>query len=63
MGDNVFQFLGLPRRMPAEVPTAIRVEGWQEIYGGFEPAQAAEQSGRCLDCGNPYCEWKCPVHN
>ena len=18
---------------------------------------------RCLDCGNPYCEWKCPVHN
>jgi glutamate synthase (NADPH/NADH) small chain len=63
MGDNVFQFLDLPRRMPAEVPTSLRVLGWQEIYGGFEPAQAADQSGRCLDCGNPYCEWKCPVHN
>ncbi len=63
MGENVFQFLDLPRRMPAEVPTAVRVEGWQEIYGHYEPLQAAEQSGRCLDCGNPYCEWKCPVHN
>ena len=63
MADAAFQFIDLPRRMPAEVPTAVRVEGWQEIYGGFEPAQAAEQSGRCLDCGNPYCEWKCPVHN
>ena len=24
---------------------------------------AASQAGRCLSCGNPYCEWKCPVHN
>lgn len=63
MKDPNFQFLELPRRMPAEVPTAVRVLGWQEIYGGFDAAGAAEQSGRCLDCGNPYCEWKCPVHN
>jgi glutamate synthase (NADPH/NADH) small chain len=49
--------------MPAEVPTAVRVLGWQEIYGGYDAAGAAEQAGRCLDCGNPYCEWKCPVHN
>ena len=21
------------------------------------------QAGRCLSCGNPFCEWKCPVHN
>jgi glutamate synthase (NADPH/NADH) small chain len=63
MKDPNFQFLELPRRMPAEVPTAVRVLGWQEIYGGFDATGAAEQSGRCLDCGNPYCEWKCPVHN
>lgn len=61
--NNVFQFIDLPRRMPQEVPTTIRVSGWQEIYGGFDAADAASQSGRCLDCGNPYCEWKCPVHN
>lgn len=61
--DNVFQFLDLPRKMPAEVPTPVRVAGWQEIYGGFDATGAASQAGRCLDCGNPYCEWKCPVHN
>ena len=28
-----------------------------------KPVVAAEQAHRCLGCGNPYCEWKCPVHN
>ena len=63
MADNLFQFLELPRRMPQPIPTPVRITGWQEIYGGFDAAGAAEQAGRCLDCGNPYCEWKCPVHN
>lgn len=63
MSQKPFQFLDVPRRMPRELPVAVRVEGWTEIYGPFEPAQATEQAARCLDCGNPYCEWKCPVHN
>ena len=58
-----FQFLELPRRMPRELDVAVRVLGWKEIYGQYEAPQAVEQSARCLDCGNPYCEWKCPVHN
>jgi glutamate synthase (NADPH/NADH) small chain len=63
MSTKPFQFLEVPRRMPRELPVAVRVEGWTEIYGAFEPAQATEQAARCLDCGNPYCEWKCPLHN
>ena len=63
MADPLFQFIDLPRRMPTPLPTPVRVNGWQEIYGGFDPDAAAAQAGRCLDCGNPYCEWKCPVHN
>lgn len=63
MSQKPFQFLDVPRRMPRELPVAVRVEGWTEIYGAFEPTQATEQAARCLDCGNPYCEWKCPVHN
>ncbi|MFA5591523.1 MAG: glutamate synthase small subunit, partial [Lysobacteraceae bacterium] len=63
MADPLFQFIDLPRRMPAPLPTPVRVNGWQEIYGGFDPDAAAAQAARCLDCGNPYCEWKCPVHN
>ena len=63
MSAHDFQFLELPRKMPKELPVAVRVHGWSEIYGSFEPASATAQAERCLDCGNPYCEWKCPVHN
>ena len=58
-----FQFLELPRKMPKEIPSQLRIHGWDEIYGSFDSANAGAQAGRCLDCGNPYCEWKCPVHN
>lgn len=58
-----FHFLKAPRQMPKELPVAVRVEGWSEIYGSYPAEEAASQSARCLDCGNPYCEWKCPVHN
>jgi len=58
-----FQFLELPRKMPKEIPSQLRIHGWDEIYGSFDSASAGAQAGRCLDCGNPYCEWKCPVHN
>ncbi|MFC4727465.1 FAD-dependent oxidoreductase [Coralloluteibacterium thermophilus] len=63
MQKNVFQFLDVPRQPPRELPVSVRVLGWKEIYGDFAPAEAAEQSARCIECGNPYCEWKCPVHN
>lgn len=59
-----FQFLDLPRAMPDKVPLAERRAGsFDELYGRFGPPEAAHQAGRCLDCGNPYCEAKCPVHN
>ncbi len=61
---QLFQFLDAPREMPAKVPLAERVAGsFDELYGRFGQAEAAHQAGRCLDCGNPYCEAKCPVHN
>jgi len=63
MSSKPFQFLDQPRRMPQELPVQVRLAGWQEIYGKFEQPKAVEQASRCLDCGNPYCEWKCPVHN
>lgn len=63
MAHDPFQFLKTPRRMPSELPVPVRIADWQEIYGRFEAPAAATQAERCLDCGNPYCEWKCPVHN
>lgn len=60
---NNFQFLDLPRIDPAKTPAAERVHQFKEIYGQFDPQSAGQQAGRCIACGNPYCEWKCPVHN
>ena len=58
-----FQFVELPRQDPDKVTARRRVRDWGEIYGHYEIKTAAQQAGRCIDCGNPYCEWKCPVHN
>lgn len=63
MSDMTFQFLDAPRADPAKVQVPVRIKHFDEIYGQFDPESAGEQAGRCLACGNPYCEWKCPVHN
>ena len=62
MGD-VFQFLNVQRRDGSKTEAGVRIKQFKEIYAPFDAAQAAEQADRCLACGNPYCEWKCPVHN
>ncbi|MEE4637578.1 MAG: FAD-dependent oxidoreductase [Wenzhouxiangella sp.] len=56
-------FLESPRRDPEVLAIPIRVRNWEEIYGQYESESAADQSSRCINCGNPYCEWECPVHN
>ena len=62
MGNN-FQFIQIQRIDPAKTSADKRVNNFNEIYGQFDEKNAKEQSDRCLACGNPYCEWKCPVHN
>ena len=60
---NVFQFLEVQRTDPGKKPAFVRVTEFGEIYGDYEQQEAADQAERCIECGNPYCEWKCPVHN
>ncbi|QIT53914.1 FAD-dependent oxidoreductase [Aquisalimonas sp. 2447] len=62
MGNN-FQFIEVPRQDPRKEAVEVRVGNFNEIYDQFDKETAAAQADRCLDCGNPYCEWKCPVHN
>src|SRR5215472_16140162 len=63
MTDRNLQFLDIPRTDPPKSPAEARVRHFREIYAPYDPAAAAQQAGRCLACGNPFCEWKCPVHN
>ena len=61
--DKNLQFLELKRMDPDVISPAKRKKNYNEIYGHYTSQIASEQSGRCIECGNPYCEWKCPVHN
>lgn len=60
---DVFRFIELARQDPDKLTPAERSGRFEEIYASYDSNEAAEQAGRCLQCGNPYCEWKCPVHN
>jgi glutamate synthase (NADPH) small chain len=60
---NPMQFLEVPRQDPVKTAAEVRIYDYREIYGQFDPKTAKLQAGRCIACGNPYCEWKCPVHN
>ncbi|NIM29137.1 MAG: FAD-dependent oxidoreductase [Gammaproteobacteria bacterium] len=60
---NPFQFVDVPRQDPKKLDVEVRVRNYREIYGQFDEQGAVSQSARCIACGNPYCEWKCPVHN
>jgi glutamate synthase (NADPH/NADH) small chain len=61
--NNDFQFVEVGRIDPEKVPASKRKKEFKEIYAPSTQDQVASQSHRCLECGNPYCEWKCPVHN
>lgn len=61
--SNDFQFIDVGRKDPLKRPLRQRKTQFVEIHEQFKPDAAADQAHRCLECGNPYCEWKCPVHN
>ena len=61
--NNNFQFLDVGRQDPSKKAIDVRKAEFVEIYQPFNEEEVQDQSHRCLECGNPYCEWKCPVHN
>jgi len=61
--NNDFQFIDVGRIDPKKIEMKGRTHDFGEIYQPYKKEEAADQSHRCLECGNPYCEWKCPVHN
>ncbi|WP_286271383.1 FAD-dependent oxidoreductase [Thalassotalea hakodatensis] len=63
MSKNVYQFIDVNRIEPPKKPIDERKIDFVEIYNPLSSEQSSGQADRCLDCGNPYCEWKCPVHN
>ena len=57
------EFLDTQRIEPEKRLVVERVKDFGEIYEFFETKEAASQSDRCIQCGDPFCLNKCPLHN
>jgi len=63
MAQRMLRFVDVGKAMPDKRPPDLRTEDFGEIYAEFSPERAAEQAGRCSQCGVPYCQTHCPLHN
>ena len=64
MADNpMLKFVSIERDMPEKRDAAARREDFHEIYAEYADEKAKEQAARCSQCGVPYCQSHCPLHN
>ncbi len=59
----MLKFVKVMRDMPEKRDANVRAKDFQEIYAEYADAKAKEQSSRCSQCGVPYCQSHCPLHN
>ncbi|WP_299651114.1 NAD(P)-dependent oxidoreductase [uncultured Tateyamaria sp.] len=59
----MLKFVKIDRDMPEKREADIRREDFNEIYAEYADAKAKEQASRCSQCGVPYCQSHCPLHN
>jgi glutamate synthase (NADPH/NADH) small chain len=61
--SKMLAFTHTPNEMPAKRKAAERAGDFHEIYAEFLAEKAAVQSSRCSQCGVPFCQVHCPLHN
>ena len=61
--SKMLKFVTVDRQTPEKRGAEDRREDFGEIYREFAAERAAEQAGRCSQCGVPYCQSHCPLHN
>jgi glutamate synthase (NADPH) small chain len=61
--QKMLKFVTLGKEMPEKRDASSRAQDFQEIYREYADRKAAEQAGRCSQCGVPYCQSHCPLHN
>lgn len=59
----MLKFVDVERDMPAKRAADERNKDYNEIYAAYATAKAEEQASRCSQCGVPYCQSHCPLHN
>ncbi|HPA39194.1 MAG TPA: NAD(P)-dependent oxidoreductase [Phenylobacterium sp.] len=63
MAERMLKFITVERTTPAKRAAKARSGDFHEIYADFIDAKAAEQASRCSQCGVPFCQTHCPLHN
>lgn len=62
-GQKMLKFTKVERDMPEKRVPSLRTSDFDEIYRQYAEVKAAEQSSRCSQCGVPFCQDHCPLHN
>lgn len=63
MPERMLSFVNVARRMPEKRQAARRARDFREIFDTYRPDSATQQASRCSQCGVPFCQIHCPVHN
>jgi len=59
----MLKFVTVDRAMPSKRAADERNQDFNEIYSAYAEKKAEEQASRCSQCGVPYCQAHCPLHN
>ncbi|MFK5880757.1 MAG: glutamate synthase subunit beta [Sulfurospirillum sp.] len=57
------EFINVERVSAKCRESSDRIEDFREIYDILGKEDASVQASRCIQCGDPYCHNKCPLHN
>ena len=63
MSNKMLSFVDTDKEMPAKREADARVGDFAEIYDEFDKGTAETQASRCSQCGVPFCQINCPLHN
>ncbi|MEO0623400.1 MAG: NAD(P)-dependent oxidoreductase [Pseudomonadota bacterium] len=63
MAQKMLKFTQREREMPEKRSPSERAEDFGEIYREYAAEKAADQAARCSQCGVPFCQTHCPLHN
>ena len=63
MSKKMLSFVTTGKETPSKREAGVRVEDFGEIYDEFDKDVAETQASRCSQCGVPFCQINCPLHN
>ena len=59
----MLKFTKINQENPNKITAEKRVKSFDEIYAKYATQKAEEQASRCSQCGVPFCQVHCPLHN